>query len=150
MRSVGELQLEDHRLLAGRRRKLPTDHRVPPKLRYDHGLTALMAAALGSHSRVVAALQELGADPDARNMQRETALMMAVVWGSPQCAKIVLEAGADVHIRADVDDTDFTSYDGMTALEIAYAEIEKYGMRPRQRQVMLMIEERVRQTGGPR
>ena len=113
VRSVGELQLEDHRLLAGRRRKLPTDHRVPPKLRYDHGLTALMAAALGSHSRVVAALQELGADPDARNMQRETALMMAAAKGDGKIVQQLLEPEA---ADASKPSLDLADVHGFTAL----------------------------------
>ena len=68
--------------------------------------------------------------------------MFAATFGTPRCAQHLLDAGADVHVRADQDDSDFTENDGLTALEIVENEIARNGMRPRHRALMLMLQER--------
>jgi hypothetical protein len=46
-----------------------------------------------------------------------------------------------VRIRADIDDSDYTENDGLTALEMTQRDIERNGMRPRHRQLVQMLVE---------
>jgi len=72
----------------------------------DRGLTALKAAV--KHPALVRRLLDLGADPDAGF--GETALMLAVRYGSEETIKMLLDAGADVNA---------VTVDGDTVLRIA-------------------------------
>ena len=62
-------------------------------------------------------LVKRGANLDMK-AKGKTALHYAVLNVHPNCAKPLLDAGARTDIRVDVDDSDFTEADGMTAMEI--------------------------------
>ena len=48
----------------------------------------------------------------------KTALHYACLLGHVTCAKHLIDAGADLEVRVDVDDSDYTECDGMSPLEI--------------------------------
>ena len=93
---------------------------LPKKLRYDDGLTPLMAAAMGGHGGTVRQLLELKAKPDARNLARETALMMAAGGGKERVVQLLLQPGVDANdeqLRAAAPD--LKDSHGLTALHKA-------------------------------
>lgn len=49
-------------------------------------------------------LLAFGADPNQRGINDYTALHMAVAKGNPAAVRILLEAGADPHLRTRIDD----------------------------------------------
>ncbi len=59
------------------------------------GWTPLMAAARSGLPQVVTLLLQAGANVNARNVRRETALMYAISSGSVETIRLLLESGAD-------------------------------------------------------
>ena len=106
----------------------------------SRGLTILQMACFEDDAKLVAELCARGADVNLK-AGGKTALMHCAVVGSPACGKLLLEYGADPHMRADVDDTDFTQYDGMTAQEMLEQEIAQFGMRPRHRALLVALQQ---------
>ena len=103
------------------------------------GHTMLMMACLKDQADLVAELlSRKGVNIDMKSAGK-TALIHAATMGNARCAQLLLEAGADPNIRADVDDSDFTENDGLTALEVVENDIARNGMRPRHRQLLLML-----------
>ena len=41
----------------------------------------------------------------------------------------------------DVDDSEFTENDGLTALEIVQNDIADFGMRPRHRELLMLLQQ---------
>eukprot|EP01045_Picozoa_sp_COSAG04_P032143 COSAG04_NODE_6202_length_1385_cov_2.419907_3_plen_85_part_00 len=58
-----------------------------------------MWASQYEHSAIVAALLQGGAAVNAANNVGTTALMYAAFHGHPECARLLLEAGADKPLR---------------------------------------------------
>ncbi len=86
-----------------------------PNATDSDGRTALMIAAeWGGHADTVAALLEGGAAVDAVARDGWTALMRAAYSGKAECARLLLEAGADASLRATRGESE-----GKTALELA-------------------------------
>uniref|UniRef100_UPI003AAD9DCE serine/threonine-protein phosphatase 6 regulatory ankyrin repeat subunit C isoform X1 n=2 Tax=Centroberyx gerrardi TaxID=166262 RepID=UPI003AAD9DCE len=65
----------------------------------EQGQTALMLAALGSHTDCVHILLEKGAEADAADKKGRTALHRAAVMGSEDCVCALLEHGASALCR---------------------------------------------------
>ena len=105
------------------------------------GHTMLQTACVENHEALVADLLRRGASVDFKGRGGKTALMHACIFGNQGCVQLCLRAGANPLVRSDVDDTDFTEYDGMTALEITEAEIQAKGARPRQIEIVRMLRE---------
>ena len=82
------------------------------------GHTFLMQATVSNNEDLAAELLRRGASVDIK-AQGKTALHLAAVLGHSSIARMLLEYGASPSLRVDVDDTDYTECDGMTALEIA-------------------------------
>ena len=86
-----------------------------PNAKYEHGEPAVGFAAGKGHAGAVSALARLGADLDARRGSVGfTALMGAARDREVECARALLEGGADRTLRATRG-----HYKGKTALEIA-------------------------------
>ncbi|WP_328476894.1 ankyrin repeat domain-containing protein [Actinoplanes sp. NBC_00393] len=68
---------------------------LPANLTNDKGDTLLILAAYHDHPETVAALLELGADPERVNDRGQTALGAAVFRQNPETVKTLLAAGAD-------------------------------------------------------
>ena len=83
----------------------------------QYKFTLLIEACIHNHESLVAELVKRGANLDMK-AKGKTALHYAVLNVHPNCAKPLLDAGARTDIRVDVDDSDFTEADGMTAMEI--------------------------------
>lgn len=94
------------------RKKAADDTRLDPS-----GHTFLIRACIENHESLVAELLKRGASLDLK-AKGKTALHYACVFAQVNCAKLLLHAGADTRIRVDVDDSEYTECDGMTALEI--------------------------------
>jgi ankyrin repeat protein len=77
------------------------------------GHTMLVTACINNHECLVAELVRRGGALDVK-AKGKTALHYACLLAHPNCAKILLDAGARTDIRVDEDDTDFTEADGMT------------------------------------
>ena len=138
------------------------------------GHTLLMMSCINGHDKLCAELCRRGADVNlktngkvrplrhistrcrgaypytARLSCPQTALMLAAVFGRPQCALDIVNAGADVHLRSDVDDSEYTEYDGMTALEMIEHEIEVEGMKPNNLRVLQLLRERTAKAPAPK
>ena len=82
------------------------------------GHTLLIEACINNHECLVAELVRRGANLDIK-AKGKNALHYSVLLAHPNCAKPLLDAGARTDIRIDVDDSDHTECDGMTALESA-------------------------------
>jgi uncharacterized protein len=75
-----------------------------------------MTAASKGHTAIVQVLLENGAEPDARDSGRQTALMMAAVCGHISTVHALLSKGVDVNAKIDAG-----GESGWTALmEAAY------------------------------
>lgn len=93
---------------------------LPEKLRYDDGLSPMMAAALGGHTTTVRLLLELKALPDTRNLASETALMMAAGSCQDRVVQLLLQPGVEESGHAlPVAKADLTDHYGFTALHKA-------------------------------
>lgn len=77
----------------GIRRMVNRFHNVNQR---NSGQTALCIAAAGGYTRSIAALLELGADPNLSDSIGTTPLMNAVIAGSEDGVKLLLQAGANV------------------------------------------------------
>eukprot|EP01047_Picozoa_sp_COSAG01_P041740 COSAG01_NODE_3599_length_5889_cov_19.716580_2_plen_676_part_00 len=86
-----------------------------------HEIPVVVMAALKGHAGVVSVLARLGADLDATDRDGQTALMAAACKGKVECARALLDAGADRTLRA-------TECERETALEMA--ENAGYGEGP--------------------
>ncbi|WP_234421510.1 ankyrin repeat domain-containing protein [Parazoarcus communis] len=71
----------------------------------QHGLTALMRAALAGHEGVVDALLACGADISRRNMDGNNALWLACVSGNAAIVRRLVQAGIDIDNRNDMGAT---------------------------------------------
>lgn len=76
----------------------------------NDGLTALMAATMNSHTKIVGLLLERGADVNVTTEEGYTALMIASNQGDIDIVKLLLNQGADVHAN---------STSGLSAFDIA-------------------------------
>lgn len=66
------------------------------------GETALMTAAAAGHAEVVQVLLDRGADVNARDVHRRSALNHAVfIRGHVEAARVLLDGGADINARDD-------------------------------------------------
>ena len=88
----------------------------------ERGHTFLIQAVCMNNEDLVAELLKRGASVDIKAMGK-TALHFAAVHGHSSCARLLLQYGASPSVRVDVDDTDYTECDGMTALEIVESKI---------------------------
>ena len=102
-------------------------------------VTCLIVASMQGHEKMVDLLISRGARLDHQSSDGATPLLCAAEHGRGNIVKKLLEAGANPNIRADVDDSDFTENDGLTALEVVENDIARNGMRPRHRQLLLML-----------
>lgn len=103
------------------------------------GHTLLMTACVQNNPELVEAILKRGAAVDLKSGGK-TALHHAVIFGHPKCVQLLLEHGADPHLRVDEDDSDFTSNDGLTSLEIIELEIEREGLRPYNRDCLRLLQ----------
>ena len=105
-----------------------------------HGHTMLMMACISDHKEIVAELIRRGADLNLKSGGK-TALHHCAGLGHPGPARLLLEAGARTDLRVDIDDSEFTENDGLTALEIVHNEIAEGGLRPRYRDLLRLLEQ---------
>lgn len=103
------------------------------------GHTLLMMACLRDQADLVAELLSRPGVNINLKVNGKTALHHAATMGNDQCAQLLLDAGADRHIRVDIDDSEFTENDGLTALEIVDNLIAREGMKPRQQRLQRML-----------
>ena len=104
------------------------------------GQTLLMTACSANNPELVEAILRRGATVDLK-VGGKTALHYACIFGHPKCVQLLLEHGADPLLRVDQDDSDFTSNDGLTSLEIIELEIEREGLRPFNRDCLRLLQE---------
>jgi len=71
----------------------------------QHGLTALMRAALTGHEGVTDALLACGADVSRRNIDGNNALWLACVSGNAAIVRRLVQAGIDIDNRNDMGAT---------------------------------------------
>ena len=83
----------------------------------ERGHSFLIAATINNNESLVAELLRRGAEVDLK-AQGKAALHFAAVLGHASIAEYLIQYGASTSLRVDVDDTDYTECDGMTALEI--------------------------------
>lgn len=102
--------------------------------------TLLMMACIENHEQIVAELLKRKPDIDGKGTGGKNALHLAAIHCNKGCIELLLKAGARADIRTVVDDTDYTSYDGMTALEIIEAQLAN-GKRPRLPEMARMLRE---------
>ena len=105
------------------------------------GHTFLIAAVNSNNEELVAELLARGASVDIK-AQGKAALHFAAVHGHSNCARLLLQYGASTSLRVDVDDTDYTECDGMTALEIVESKITfaRDPMRERLAEMQQMLQ----------
>ena len=106
---------------------------TPLMVAASEGDTDMMYAILGQGQGRASEL-----DVNAVDREGKTALIHAAARGHVECARLLLEAGADASLRvADTGDDWGVSFDGMTALDVARAaqislsEAALYGHPPR-------------------
>lgn len=80
------------------------------EIRNEFGQTALACAAASLQPRMVEVLLELGANPNDRDDQGETPLMLGAKNDAYDVCRTLVAHGADVQLR---------NHDGMTALDLA-------------------------------
>ena len=114
------------------------------------GHTMLQMAAIENHESLLGELLRRGAKADHKGRGGKTALMHAATFGNRGCVEKLLRAGADATIRADIDDSDFTENDGLTALEIVEADLRTH-VRPRLADIAHMLRgaEQTRRGSAP-
>ncbi|XP_046845850.1 protein phosphatase 1 regulatory subunit 12B-like isoform X1 [Xenia sp. Carnegie-2017] len=81
------------------------------------GATPLHIAAAKEYKKVVSLLLQAGADPNAKDFDKWTPLHAAAHWGQKESCKLLADYGADFTLRNHV---------GLTPIDIAEPEIEKY------------------------
>ena len=113
------------------------------------GHTMLMTACIADHKEIVAELIRRGADLNIKSGGK-TSLHHCAALGQSGPARLLLEAGARTDLRVDVDDSEFTENDGLTALEIVENEIAQGGMRPRYRDLLRLLQQHDVSGRGPR
>jgi len=86
---------------------LKLGHRADPNGAGLDGLTALMQVILKDDLETVKAMLEVGATPNQRDSRDVTPLHFAAMQLQPEIAKVLLQAGADVH---DVDNAGFSAW----------------------------------------
>ena len=97
-----------------------------------------MMACIQNHADLTRELCQRGADVNLK-AGGKTALMHAAAKENPECVEILLGFGADASLRADVDDSEFTEYDGLTPLEMVEADVARNGMRPRSHVLLRLL-----------
>lgn len=82
--------------------KLLIDAGADVKARDAGGTGAVWAAAMAGDAKVLAELLARGGDPNEQDTNRlgQTALMNAAAQGSADAVRVLLKAGADVHLRS--------------------------------------------------
>jgi ankyrin repeat protein len=95
---------------------------MSPEVRNDAGETPLLLAARYDHAQVERALLEKGADVNARDKRGFTPLMRAVLNGSEEAVKTVMEFKPDLNAQTTDPDPDTS---GSTALMYAVAKDRK-------------------------
>ena len=105
-----------------------------------HGHTMLMMACISDHKEIVQELIQRGANLDLKSGGK-TALHHCAALGNAGPARLLIEAGARTDLRVDVDDSEYTENDGLTALEIVQNDIADFGMRPRHRELLLLLQD---------
>ena len=107
---------------------------------WKEGHTLLMIACIQNHEALCAELLQRGAALDMKGKGGKTALMHAAIHGNKGCVDMLLQAGARANIRADVDDSDFTEFDGLTARECVEEQLRITGKRPRLPEIVHMLQ----------
>ena len=81
-----------------------------------------------------------GANKDTLGSGGKSALHLATIHGNKGCVELLLRAGAKADLRCAEDDSDFTAYDGLTALEIVESQLAS-GPRPRLPDIAKMLRD---------
>ena len=103
--------------------------------------TLLMMACIENHAALLSELIKRGADLNDKGTGGKSALHLATIHGNNKCVESLLRAGAQANLRCAVDDTDYTDFDGMTALEIVESQLAASGPRPRLPDIARMLRE---------
>jgi ankyrin repeat protein len=94
----------------------------------SHGFDALFTAAITGNKQVVELLLQNGANPNVRNANGNTPLILSIYEGFTDVARLLLSFGADPNLKSSMFDQDFTAL--MTAsmkgdVQVARALISK-------------------------